>query len=377
LRQTAIFTRNFYTETEIAELGESWSEPVFGRVKTSPGDTVGTEVAFIGGGYSPDNSAGAAVIAVDVFSGAIVKKFFNDGIYITEMNFSIASSINAIDENSNGFIDKLYVGDLGGQMWRFGQFELDASGNPLEFPDANEDINSWIGQVFFRAPTYVKDSITYHRKFYHPPSVTLEKGFDLVFMGSGDRNMACSSDTAADRIYSLKDTHTSVTRTEADLVDVTDLAATPPNLNTSDDMDGNGREDQGWYIQLLDLTGNPVGEKALAKGIVFYKTLYITTFIPSEDLCVPGGDARFFALNHMTGEPVLSFDGGSPVRDKLIGGGIPSSPVPVITSQGQKLFISIGSARPVDGSDSIEAGILGIDPLAPAVNFFYLWWREL
>ena len=49
----------------------------------------------------------------------------------------------------------------------------------------------------------------------------------------------------------------------------------------------------------------------------------------------------------------------------------------MITSLGQKLFISIGSTLPVEGSDSIEAGILGIDPLAPEINFFYLWWREL
>jgi hypothetical protein len=26
---------------------------------------------------------------------------------------------------------------------------------------------------------------------------------------------------------------------------------------------------------------------------------------------------------------------------------------------------------------SIEAGILGIDPLAPVNNFYYLWWWEL
>jgi hypothetical protein len=32
---------------------------------------------------------------------------------------------------------------------------------------------------------------------------------------------------------------------------------------------------------------------------------------------------------------------------------------------------------PVDGSESVEAGILDIDPLAPAINFHYLWWREL
>jgi type IV pilus assembly protein PilY1 len=373
---------DYYTDTVIPELGESWSEPAFGQVKMSAGDTTGTAVFFIGAGYSPDNSAGAAVIAIDVFSGAVVKKFINDGVDITAMNFSFASSVNVIDEDSNGFVDKLYVGDLGGQMWRFGQFETDAGGNSLEFPHCNEDINSWTGKVFFRAPTYVVGPTTYTRKFYYPPSVTLEKGpgpvfYDLVFMGTGDRDSACSPSTEADRIYALKDTHTSEIRTEADLVDVTDLAASPPNLNGSGDVDGNGQEDQGWFIRLVDLSGNSEGEKVLAKGIVFYKTLYITTFIPSDDPCVPGGNARLFALNYLTGEPVLSFGGGSLVRGTLIGGGIPSSPVPIITSHGEKLFISVGSTMPVDGSESVEAGILDIDPLAPAINFHYLWWREL
>jgi hypothetical protein len=29
------------------------------------------------------------------------------------------------------------------------------------------------------------------------------------------------------------------------------------------------------------------------------------------------------------------------------------------------------------GCESVEAGILGLDPLAPDVNFHYIWWREL
>ena len=212
--------------------------------------------------------------------------------------------------------------------------------------------------------------------------MTLEKGpgpvfFDLVFMGTGDREEACDATTAADRIYAVKDTHSSMILTEADLVDVTDLSASPPDLKGSDDVDGNGREDLGWYIRLVDPSGNSEGEKVLSKGTVFYKTLYITTFIPSEDPCVPGGDAKLYAVNHMSGEAVLPFGGSDPVRSTLIGGGIPSNPVPIITSTGQKLFVSIGSTMPVDGSESVEAGLLGIDPLAPAVNFHYLWWREL
>jgi len=74
---------------------------------------------------------------------------------------------------------------------------------------------------------------------------------------------------------------------------------------------------------------------------------------------------------------VLSFSGAGLERSKMLGGGIPSNPVPVLTSKGQKLLVSIGSTLPIAGSESIEAGILGIDPLAPDLNFYYIWWRTL
>jgi len=67
----------------------------------------------------------------------------------------------------------------------------------------------------------------------------------------------------------------------------------------------------------------------------------------------------------------------NPVRNKMFGGGIPSNPVPVITATGHKLLVSVGSTNPLAGSESVEAGILGIDPLAPDLNFYYMWWREL
>ena len=81
----------------------------------------------------------------------------------------------------------------------------------------------------------------------------------------------------------------------------------------------------------MDSGGSPVGEKVLAKGVVYYKTYYITTFIPGDDPCVPGGDAKIYALNYMTGAAVLTFGAQDPVRGDIIGGGIPSNPVPIIT----------------------------------------------
>ena len=57
----------------------------------------------------------------------------------------------------------------------------------------------------------------------------------------------------------------------------------------------------------MDDSGNAVGEKVLAEGTVFYKTLYITTFTPNNDPSVPGGDAKLYALSYLTGAAVVGF----------------------------------------------------------------------
>jgi type IV pilus assembly protein PilY1 len=305
----------------IPELGQSWSEPEFGRVKMFDDDTTGTAVFFIGGGYSADNSAGRALLAINVLTGAVVKKF------TTGMNYSVASSVKVVDEDGNGFVDKIYVGDLGGQMWRFGQVTQDS------FPDCNENIHSWVGQILFAAPTYVVDSTTHTRKFFYPPSVTLEKGYDLIFMGTGDRENACDPTVAADRVYAIKEIHGATTLSEDDLVDVTIPAAAVPNLNNiNGDVNLDGNIDQGWFIRLVDDFGAAEGEKVLARGVAFYKTYYVTTFTPNSDPCVPGGNAKLYALDYLTGAAVIAFtdtdgDGNNDLsRSVLLGGGIPSKP---------------------------------------------------
>jgi type IV pilus assembly protein PilY1 len=327
----------------ISELGESWSEPRFGLVKTSNGDDdTGTPVFFIGGGYSSDNSAGKAVLAINVFTGAVVNKFSN----ITGMNYSIPSSVTLVDGDSNGFVDKLYVGDLGGQMWRFGKF-TDSKGVDLEFPYTDENIMNWTNQA---AHILFLSDPAHGRKFFYPPSVTLEWGYDLVFMGTGDREDPCNP-ISSDRIYSVKDTHASTTLTESDLIDVTDSTTTPlPDLDN----------DQGWYIRLAE------GEKVLSEGVVFFKTYYVTTFLPGQ-----GG--ALYALNYKTGEAV---DGYLRVIGEA--DGLLSKPVVIINKTDQKLLVSASRINPGEGgSESVGPGILAIEPSAPSANFYYLWWREL
>jgi type IV pilus assembly protein PilY1 len=291
-------------------------------------------------------------------------------------------------------MDKVYAGDLGGQMWRFASFTNPDDGSTLTFPNCNEIINHasypWTGQVFF------KTDENNSRKFFYPPSVTLEKGYDLVFMGTGDREAACcNNDTSAcsssepDILCAVKDTHSSSTIIgerdlsgtlyPMDLVDVTDESDTPPNLNDpTSDADSNGFDDKGWYIRLVDSSDNAVGEKALAESTVFYKVFYITTFTPNDDPCMPGGESKLYALSYLTGAAAMDFDDDDTNdRSVIIGGGIPSKPVMVIRDSGTNLLISIGSTNPDEESEDVAAGVLVIDPVVPDLNFFYLWWREL
>ncbi len=326
----------------ISELGESWSEPQFGLVKTSNGDDdAGTPVFFIGGGYSSDNSTGKAVLANNVFTGTVEMKFSG----VTGMNYSFPSSVTVVDSNNNGFVDKVYVGDLGGQMWRFGKF-TDKDNNRLVFPATDENIMNWTDQA---AHILFLSDPAHGRKFFYPPSVTLERGYDLIFMGTGDREDPCNP-SSSDRIYSVKDTHASTTLTESDLIDVTDSTTTLPDLDN----------DQGWFIRLAP------GEKVLSEGVVFLKSYYVTTFLPGE-----GG--KLYALNYKTGEAVYR-------SLRVIGeaDGLLSKPVVVINKTDQKLLVSASRIKPAAGeSESVGPGILAIEPSAPSTNFFYLWWREL
>jgi type IV pilus assembly protein PilY1 len=366
------------SSADYSELGETWSEPKFGKVKTTDVDTTGTPVLFVGGGYSSGNTAGRAVFLLDAFTGALVKYFANTDGTTSGMDYSIISNITLIDADNNGFTDKAYVGDMGGNLWRLGYF-------PSAFPLTDENANNWEAQILFSAGCDESDCsdstdndgdglTDERRQFQYAPDVTLEWGYDLLLIGSGDREIACEDGTA-DRIYAVKDNHISTGLVEEDLVNVNPTAGTPPvpNLdNTSADVDANNSVDVGWYYPLAD------GEKALAEGLVFNKVLFITTFLPNNDPCVPGGASMLYGLGYKTGAAGIDFDGdGSKDASTVLGGGIGSKPVIVIHDTSTKMLVSVGSTNPDATSESTNAGVVTVDPNPPTHNIFFIWWQEI
>jgi type IV pilus assembly protein PilY1 len=323
------------------KMGQTWSAPTIGKVacqegashcvNVSPTTHIGERwMAFIGGGYDAnqdnnpvvaDDTVGMAVYVVDVLDGSMVKRFS-----ITEypagstyqMTYSIPSDVSKVDTDGDGKVDRLYVGDLGGQMWRFDI----ADPNPL----------NWTGRIILESNPGCSPDTTSGRKIFYPPDVTLELGnYEMLLFGTGDREHP-DEENIENRIYAVKDKSSIETMpilNECNLFNVTsgELQAPTTTQERKNEILSELNEAYGWFIIL------GAAEKSLSAPVVFFKTAYFTTFSPleSDDPCQAGfGTARMYALSYTTGNAVFNLDGSldnvisGTDRSEVIGTAIPS-----------------------------------------------------
>ena len=117
------------------KMGNTWSEPVIGKIKWTDGSD--KFVAFVGGGYYTDlnNSFGAAVVLIDLATGLELAHYSNDGTSDDRqyMNFSFAANPTAVDLDHDGYIDRFYIGDVGGQVWKFEPTIVPGAPTPIRY----------------------------------------------------------------------------------------------------------------------------------------------------------------------------------------------------------------------------------------------------
>jgi type IV pilus assembly protein PilY1 len=334
------------------ELGQTWSEPQFGRVKIGSESKI---VAFVGAGYdinedgrfgrngtfppptypipqetgagnltsegntAPQNRLNPrgrgvyAFLIADIVDGMPTVAttpqrvwgftWASSGVN-AQMNYPIPSDITVLDSNFNGFADRLYVADSAARLWRF-----DIGSNNVE---------SWTGTVIFAAG-YRTDWVNeLGRKAFYRPSVALEHGYTLVAFGTGDRPHPLNT-ALIDRFYMVKDKGQGFGKErpmafEPNLFDATENELQDAETTTERILEIleilNSEDNYGWFIRLDQ---NP-GEKILSPPLIFNRVAYFTTFTPNEeasdDPCMPGnlGVSRLYAVNYKTGEAVLNFD---------------------------------------------------------------------
>src|SRR6266850_583928 len=308
-----------FTDSKIAE---TWSEPSIGKVKISSSsevcDSAGTHckfAAFFGGGYdTATNSAhGKAFFAVDLSDGSLLWQYFND---LTSddrqyMNFSLTENSTAVDLNNDGYVDRVYIGDTGGQLWKF---DVSASATA-----------SWSGKRLFAATSLTNPPVGEFyptQAFCRAPALAYDTAMNLwVYLGTGDRNHPNA--TASNRFYGIKentDMSNGAALSESSLVDVTS---------------SNGTSSGGWFFRL------GTNEKVLDAANVFNMDVLFSGFTPTSTVtCTSGGGtAKLYAIQMQTGYAAIDFStgtaltstGASVTRSTAIGQGIASMPVVIVT----------------------------------------------
>jgi type IV pilus assembly protein PilY1 len=325
-----------------AQLGQTWSSPRIAKIKNGSGTKW---VTFFAGGYdmNQDNvpvtasdTVGRAIYAIDILTGAQIWKYSNSEN--PSMTYSIPSDITTLDTNGDSKVDRLYVGDMGGRMWRF------------DIGDAG-DTSSWSGRIIFSGHTGAK--------IFYPPDVTFERedvDFEMLFFGTGDRENP-KDVTVVNRLYALKDRlpypHTPMT--EADLKDVTEdllqaSGITEPEKNA---ILSDLRQKNGWFIK-LDQTP---GEKCVSTPVTFYGGVYYSTFSPTLEgqvsICNLGpGTATLYIVDYKTAKAIFNLDTTNDEseeivlrrsdRAKTIGAGIPSGVIITFISGQATGYVGVG-----------------------------------
>jgi type IV pilus assembly protein PilY1 len=347
----------------LALVGQSWSEPAIGRVRVEVGGELYERwVAFIGGGFDPsetkskDATVGQAFFVVDIKTGDIIWQFSYDQHdalkkYLTH---AIPAPPTAIDNNLDGYVDKVYIGDFGGQMWVF----------DVSFDALSKKSNSlWTGKAdrLFRAPAGGSEK---HNIYYQPAVAFDSHRIPWVYFGTGDRENPKDWSGPPERFYAVRDDGLgSYPQTEGDLSDVT----TNPLTFTPDPTK------KGWYIK-LDKSGRLL-EKVLAKPAVFNRLLYFDTYsyTPTADLCAAAGISKEYVVEFLSGGGALTVDdlsdlsGPTSSRSQQIGIGAPSNPVITVNNKG-KASIIVGTT---------SGQIYSAPAFSPTTNKAIMYWREV
>lgn len=362
---------NASSGSPLSYMGQSWSKPTIAWIKWKgvrklvmfvgggydAGGTTGNGVNGVYQGYEDDNynqisKIGAGVYMFDAdngdllwWTGANVAADNNTKTGInakkqSDMKYSVVSRINTVDRNTDGLVDHLYFGDLGGQLWRVDLDNTLISTSTDAFAKnvirlLNLNLANGKSPRFYDAPVFT---------IYNEPTIGR---FAVINIGSGNRSKPLAEytgDEAAtgryfDAVYALYDkdvasnklyeltTFITTDKTRSNLTEVTNRS-TKVGYSTAD----------GWYYKLKK--GSKLqSEKVFGDLIAINYNLYIGTFDGSkpglsgdcgagvkgesfvERLCLPYSDCSTNPVSTETNADKNRISLGAGIILPVLGGG--------------------------------------------------------
>ncbi len=332
-------------------LGETWGKPLIGKIKYySGGSVIDKWVMIVPGGYTDnaeDSSSveGKAILIVDAWTGNIVWFLAYDSTtteqttehYLSSdsaLNYPIPSAVTAIDKNNDYYVDTIYFGNTGGNL-----FKIDIS---------NPDPSSWVvSKVFTQNDT--------DNPIYLPPSITYDNCYNLwITFGTGDRINPKTTDQG--NFIAIKDTGSyDLTYSDLQYLSWSGNTLAETTLDTTKN---------GFYFTFPDS-----GEKLFDPEPIILPDddklphIFLNTYQPPaaivSDPCASGGEMKFYDIK-LASCPAGKVSGKSE-EGRIAGGGF---------FKGSKYIMYEGTAEL--GSTTIKKTKKFTIPYAGGI----VYWRE-
>lgn len=299
-----------FTDNDDADLGYTYARPVIAKMNN------GKWAAIFGNGYNSANGV-AKLFILYIEEGL---DGWSTGEYVelsTEVGTSSdkngLSSPAVVDMNEDGLADRVYAGDLKGNMWVFDVSDKQDSKWDVAFYDGN-------GASANPEPLFVaEDSSGNVQPITSAPLLVLNTtnvpaGTDpnlLVLFGTGQ--YVTNADVASldqQSFYAVWDNNdVSSSNTALERSDLVSRTFTGVNISgvtgqrrqvTGSNIDWNN--DHGWYVDLLaGVSGGDAAERVVSEPLVRRNILFFNTIVPDSRPCSDGGTGWLVSLDFTTG----------------------------------------------------------------------------
>lgn len=322
-----------FSKADNPNLGFTLSKPIVTLLKTGASEY--RWAAILGNGYD-DNSdpttAGQARLFILFLDGGLDGVWTPGSDYI-EINTQAGSTSNRnglsspsiIDTNGDGLADRVYAGDLLGNMWAFDT----SSASPNEWKVAYQN-NGQPAPLF----TAIKDSkpqpITSAPNVVRYPILSKTDAAPNVLVLFGTGQYLTEQDigsTAVQTFYGIWDKGQPVDSSRATLLEQT-ISTDISNPDTRTISDSTMSSTQtGWYLDLS------AGERVVASPAVIGEQVYFGSMVPQATPCSSGGTGWLTNVNlENGGAKQLVMENADqvsvtipPGESKKIEGGLPNS----------------------------------------------------
>ena len=323
-----------FTDSDDADLGFTFSKPTIALTNAVDSDGLNRWAAIFGNGYQNDDGSsfptGAschAVLYVVFLDGGLDGTWTlgtdpDTADYIkidTKVGSTTSGDCNGLstpalaDTDGDRILDRVYAGDVQGNMWAFDLTCSGASCGTTDFKVAYKTGSTPKPLFTTQDPDGTPQPITSKpilaRNSRETTTVSNEPNI-LVLFGTGQYH-AASDGTGTSKINSfygiwdsgtgkLTDDRTNTTLIEQVLTTTTTAVGELRQI-TSNTIDWS--TNKGWFIDLApqDLTTNEAEERVVANPAIRGETLFFNTLIPNAQVCGFGGSGWLMSIDLFTG----------------------------------------------------------------------------